>query len=78
MLYLISLLPALFENFTGMKFLFFDFDGYHGFLIKILLDFFQMRLFSQLHRTFFLYFANRAIILTIFEKKGNRKAFIVI
>ena len=78
MLYLISMLHALFENFTGMKFLFFDFDGYHGFLIKILLDFFQMRLFSQLHHAFFLCFANRLIISDSLKNKRNRKAFIMI
>jgi len=71
-------LHAPFENFTVIKILFFDFKGFSEFSIKILPNFIYMALFSQLHRTFLLYFANRTIILNIFQKKGNRKAFIVI
>jgi hypothetical protein len=39
-------LHAPFGNFTGIKFLFFDFDSYHGFSLKILPNFFYMALFS--------------------------------
>jgi predicted membrane protein len=40
--------------------------------------FFYAVLFSQLHLAFFLYFTNRAVITNIFERKNNRKAFILI
>jgi hypothetical protein len=71
-------LHALFENFTWMKFMFFDFDGYHGFLTKILLNFYYTGFFSQLHRAFFLCFANRPVILDSLKNKRNIKVFIMI
>ena len=71
-------LHAPFEKFTGIKIFFFDFDGYHEFLTKILLDYYYTDLFSHVYRYFFFEFMNRAIISNIFEKKSNRKAFIVI
>ena len=77
-LYFISMFHALFENFTGIKFLFFHFKGCSEFSIKNLPNFLYMCLFSQLHRLFFRHFANRAVIYHIFEWKSTRKAFIVI
>jgi len=69
---------APFENIIGIKFFFFDFDVYHGFLTKILPNFLYMSLFSQIHRPFFRHFANRAVASHTFEWKSTRKAFIVI
>ena len=74
----ISSVLAPFENFAEIIFLFFDFKGFSEFSIKILPNFLYMSLFSQLHRAFFLCFANRLIISDSLKNKRTRKAFIMI
>ena len=78
LMFIMSFLHAPFENFTGIKFLFFYFKGFSEFSIKKLLNFSYMTLISQLHRAFFPHFTNRAVISLIFEWQSTWKAFIVI
>jgi len=68
----LSFLLTPFGKFVEMKIFFSDFSSCHDF--SIVISFVQSQILN-FSRIFFLYFANRAVILNVFDWKRNRKAF---